>query len=203
MSFTHMDIVKCDLRWQIGAIGQAANVFQALCVQNSPHTVADSEVLTDMADWLERILEPLEDHVVVSVDTISANIYKKVGPLWNLVGDVAVAFTPGSIGDPLPSGVAALMTAYTETSKVMGKKYVPGLSETGQTAGLWVAGVLAALATSAVQWVSGFVALNDPLTYWYPGVYSTKALAYKIFQGSAMVRDVPAYQRRRKQGVGI
>jgi hypothetical protein len=197
-----MDIVKCDLRWDVGNIGMAANVFQLLCVQQTPHVLSDVDALIDMADYVTNVLTPMAPHVVVTVDVRDLAVYKKVGALWNLVGNVPIAFTPGSIGDPLPSGVAGLMTAYTDTSKVMGKKYLPGLSETGQTAGLWIANVLSAMLQSGIVWITGFASLNDPLTYWYPGVYSAKTLGFKLFTSAVAVRDVPAYQRRRKQGVG-
>jgi hypothetical protein len=143
----------------------------------------------------------MQPHIVVTCDVLDCNVYKKVGSLWNLVGPAPVVFTPESIGDPLPSGVAALMTAYTDTSRVVGKKYFVGLSETAQTAGLWVVGVLAAMLQSAIVWGTVF-ASGDAGSTWIPGVYSSKAVAFKGFTPAVATRDVPAYQRRRKQGVG-
>lgn len=202
MSFTKDDICKVDLIWQVGTIGFAANVFQCLLSQETPHDLADLDVVGDMVDWIDRILEPMEPHVVVSCESLGINVYKKVGDDYNFISGSPIAFTPGSIGDPLPSGVAALITAYTNLSKVLGKKYLPGLSETGQTAGLWIAGVLEAMADSAFEWVTHFASLADPYSEWYPGVWSTKAIGFRLFNGATMERDIPAYQRRRKAGVG-
>lgn len=202
MSITHLDRLKVDLSWSVSDIGFAANVFQCLVSQGTPHSVSDQVCITDMATWMEAILEPLEPHVVVSVDVVEATVYKWVTDQWNLINQVVVAFTPGSIDDPLPSGVAALVSAYTDTSKVMGKKYFPGLAEAGQTAGVWVAGVLTALAAAGLAWVTSFASDGDGDTFYNPGVYSTKALSFKFFTPAAYVRDIPAYQRRRKAGVG-
>jgi len=202
MSFTNGDICKVDLRWQVLDIGFAANVFQAFLVQETPHDLSDVTAVTDMAAWITRILAPMEPHVVVTCDVTNILVYKKVGPLWNFVSAAPIVFVPESIGDPLPSGVAALMTAYTDLSRVLGKKYIPGLAEPGQTAGVWIGAVLAAMADSADEWVTHFASLGDPLSEWYPGVYSLKATGFKIFTSEVIVRDIPAYQRRRKAGVG-
>lgn len=203
MGFTHNDVMKVDLRWVVEGIGLAANVFQALCTQDSPHVLSDADAIEDARIWIEAILGPMEPHIVVSCDVLDCNVYKKVGPLWNLVGPANVIFAPESIGDPLPSGVAGLIVAYTYLSKVMGKKYIPGLSETGQTAGLWVAGVIAAMLQSAVAWAEYFESVEGATTYWHPGVWSLKSAGFQIFSPTAAVRDVPAYQRRRKAGVGV
>ena len=203
MSFTHGDIAKVDLRWQVGSIGMAANVFQVKLQQASPHAMDDLDVLIDMGGWMTAILAPMEPHIVVSVDIKECQVYKRVGTLWNLVGPAPVIFAAESIGDPLPSGVAALMVAYTAVSKVMGKKYFVGLSETAQTAGLWIGPVLAAMLQSALVWINAFVSVDPPPGgAWYPGVWSLKALGFVPFAAAVSTRDVPAYQRRRKQGVG-
>lgn len=203
MSFTHNDICKVDLRWQVGNIGLAVNVFQAKLLQDTPHTVSDLATMTTMGDWMTRILEPMQPDIVVDCDILDCQLYQKVGALWNLVGPCPVVFTPESIGDPLPSGVAALITAYTYVSKVIGKKYLPGLSELGQTAGLWVAGVLSHMLASGVEWISGFDDVADSTSHWYPGVWSLKTVGFQSFAPSVATRDVPAYQRRRKAGVGV
>jgi hypothetical protein len=203
MAWTHGDIAKIDVQWYASGIGFAANVFQAKLLQDSPHSISDSYTTATMKDWIERVMAPMETHVVVDVDIVQASIYRKVGPLWNLQGTTSIVFVPASIGDPLPSGVAALIRAKTYVSKVEGKKYLPGLSELSQTAGLWVAGVLSDLALVAVQWISGFDDLSDSTSHWYPGVWSLKTLDFQSFAPDAVIPDVPAYQRRRKQGVGI
>jgi len=202
MSFTNGDIAKVCLRWQVGIIGLAVNVFQASLTQATPHTLTTLDAVTELGDWISRILLPMAPHIVVSCDIMDLLVYKKVGALWNLEGPAPYVFTPGSIGDPLPSGVAALIEAYTDTSRVQGKKYFVGLSETGQTAGLWVVGVLSAMLQSAVEWSTSFAGIVDPTGRWYPGVWSLKKGDFRVFVAHVSTKDVPAYQRRRKAGVG-
>ncbi len=203
MAFTDNDLVKVDIRWQVGTICQACNVFQAKLDQVVPHNLPTVDGLLDMGNWMTRIFTPMWPHIVVSVDFLECSVYKRVGLLWNYEGPAPVVFTPASIDDPLPSGVAALIVAYTGISKVIGKKYIVGLAEAGQTAGLWVAGVLAAMLQSAIHWIGPFQSLADVDSFWTPGVWSAKALGYVPFAAAISTRDVPAYQRRRKAGVGI
>lgn len=203
MAFTHNDIVKVDLHWYVSGIGFAANVFQAKMLQDTPHDYLISYVISDMKDWMERILAPIQPDVIVACDVTGASVYQKVGPLWNLLGNASPVFVPTNSDDPLPSGVAALITWNTYVSKVQGKKYFPGMSEARTTAGVWIATVLAHLAATAVEWIAGFDGLSDSTSHWYPGVWSTKALSFQSFGTAGNIPDIPSYQRRRKEGVGI
>jgi len=203
MTVTNNDILKVDVRYTVSGIGVTANIFQAQVFQVSPHTVTDAYATASMFDWIGRIYLPMVPHIVVTMTDPLVQVYKKVGVFWNLIGSETPTNLDGeSIGDPLPSGVALLTTVLTDTSKVQGKKYIGGLSETGITAGLWIATVLTAMGTSAVQWIAQFQDLADEETWYIPGVYSTKAIAFKMFTSAYTVRSVPAYQRRRKSGVG-
>lgn len=202
MTCTNLDLLKVDLRWQVGAIGLAANIFYVQIQQTIPHPIPDLDVIVDMGQWMTDTMAPMAPHVVVSCDITGANVYQKVGPLWNLLGPALVIFDPQSIGDPLPSGVAGLMVVYTATSKVMGKKYLVGMSELAQTAGLWIGAVMAAMLQSALLWLEPFLSIADPTTVYVPGVWSAKLSGFARFAASVSTRDVPAYQRRRKAGVG-
>lgn len=203
MSLTSGDILKVDLHWYASGVGFAANVFQVKILQGTPHPYSEALALIDMKLWMERILSPIQPDVIVSCDVTGASVYQKVGPLWNLIGNVSPTFTPTNADDPLPSGVAALITWNTYVSKVQGKKYFPGMSESRTTAGVWIAGILSHLASVAVAWISGFNAADDADTHFYPGVWSAKMLSFQSFGTAGQIPDVPAYQRRRKTGVGI
>jgi hypothetical protein len=152
---------------------------------------------------MTAIILPIKPDIVVPYLIQGSPVYKRVGTLWNYVGEILPDGDGASIGDPLPSGVAALITVATDTSRVMSKKYIPGLSELGQTAGLWVAGVLTHLAAVGLAWRNGHVGTHTTDTSYFPGVWSLKTGGFKLLTGSAEVADVPAYQRRRKAGVGV
>jgi hypothetical protein len=51
-----------------------------------------------------------------------------------------------------------------------------------------------------VLWITPFVGATSGET-WTPGVWRRIATAFKAFR-DGVVRNIPGYQRRRKQGVG-
>lgn len=120
-----------------------------------------------------------------------------------LVGEGAWGGTTngGAAGDAYAPGVAALITKPTLTPKVRGRTFVPGLSEAHVTDGLLDAGSLAALVDMATLLFNAFEGEASLIDY-IPGVLSLASEVFHRFD-SASVTNVPAYQRRRKQGVGI
>jgi len=202
MSVTNNDRLKVDLKWSVAGVGLAANIFQCRVYQAAPYALADADVLADMEAWMTDFLAPIETYVIVDATILSSPVYKWQTGLWNLIGMCEPDFTSSGIGDPLPSGVAALIDVYTFVSRVIGKKYIPGLQESCTTAGVWIAGVLSALADMASVWLLPFESLTGPNTLYVPGVYSTKTTSFQDFQAETRIPNVPAYQRRRKAGVG-
>lgn len=106
-------------------------------------------------------------------------------------------------GDPLPSGVAALITLPTLAGRTRGRKFFPGFTEASTSGGRFTAGTLtglglaAAILLTTVGPVSGQVGLNYVVVSEGVGSFLHR---YPI---SANVNAIPAYQRRRKEGVGI
>lgn len=202
LTWTSQDTCKVRLNWQVGSIGFACNIFEMVMNQQTPHVVQNSDVVADVTGWMEAILTPMEPHVVVDCLVTGADFYKLVAGDWVFAGNAPVDFDPESIGDPLPSGVAALLFAATDQSKVRGRKFVPGLSELAQTASLWVVGVGAALYNSALAWILPFQSGETAGTsYWLPCVVNKSGVPVP-FNGTFRVSTIPAYQRRRKEGVG-
>jgi hypothetical protein len=150
---------------------------------------------------MEAVLSPIEPDVVVDCTILGADFYKLVAGDWVYAGTGMPSFTPASIGDPLPSGVAALLSLTTEQSKVRGRKYLPGLSELAQTAGEWTLTVLGHLADCILGWFTPFVSADPSDSYWLPCVVNKYGVPVP-FNGGLAVSVVPAYQRRRRAGVG-
>lgn len=201
-TWTNGDIAKVDLTWNAAGIGLSCCIFQCKLVQVTPHAELTADLLLDLTDWMDAILAPIKPHIVVPYLMQGSPVYKRVGILWNYEGSILPDGDGESIGDPLPSGVAALVTVTSGVSRVMSKKYIPGLSEAASTAGLWIAGVLVALGQTGLAWRNGWVGTHMTDTNLFPGVWSLKTGGFQVLQGSAEVADVPAYQRRRKAGVG-
>jgi hypothetical protein len=95
-----------------------------------------------------------------------------------------------------------LITCQTTDPDVQGKKYVAGLSEGHCDDGLWQSGLVSALSDAAEDWLTAFVGAVSSAD-WQPGVWSPTRTNFYAATGSYAVPTIPAYQRRRKRGVGV
>jgi hypothetical protein len=102
-------------------------------------------------------------------------------------------------GEPLPSGVSALMTAPTGVPKRRGRKFLPPFGETYSNLQKWTATALTRLTEAALQWALGFAGGNNETIV--PVVWSVVHQLWSFFS-STRSNATPAYQRRRKPGVG-
>jgi len=202
LTWTNLDIMKVTLKWQVGTVCLSLNVFQAQLAQSAPHPLTTFTVLEDAGIWMDAFLTPFIADVVVSVDFLGADVHKLVGSDWVYAGTATVTASPGSIGDPLPSGVAMLLNASTDTARVHGRKFVPGLSELAQTASVWTVTVLGHMVGAMEAWITPWNSVDLLSSMWYPGL-RIKNLTFVGFNGAYLIRSIPAYQRRRKEGVGV
>jgi len=103
--------------------------------------------------------------------------------------------------DMLTAAVSAFMQADTAVPGRRGRKYVPGLAEGNVNNGVLDAAQLVDLALLLAEYVNLIpVGVSGVLT---PGVVSRLLELFTEFLDAGSITDVPAYQRRRKPGVGI
>lgn len=158
-------------------------------------------------------------------DALEAFFVDDVAPAWALLGSIACEMThavldvlnnDGTInralgsfvigqagvatGEVTSAAVSAFLMANTAVPKIKGKKYWPGLGEgkidSGKmsTASVTAMGYLLIFYLATVTVVTG--------TTLAPGVLSRSLEYFVPFAASGLVNDIPAYQRRRKPGVG-
>lgn len=111
------------------------------------------------------------------------------------------AFTAsGSVsGEMLPHTCAYLLIGKTATKKTQGKKYIPGVPESLQNAGIAAVAAVEDMEDAAAAYIATTGTVPDRLV---PGVYSKSRNSFHPFTGSR-VPNVLATQRRRRQGRGI
>ncbi len=162
----------------------------------------DSDVLDAMEEKMEDLYGELTAEIVadVTLGTMYGYYWTYPAEEWVLIGSREPSVTFNSVDSMLPHGVAALVSKNTTRPKTVARKYLPGFSEGTQTDGEWDAGVLTNLAAYAVAWrgIKNISAGNDL----NPGAFSTITLTVEEFLLAAVVRAIPAYQRRRTPGVG-
>lgn len=179
---------------------EANNVFYFLCDFATPQ---DED---DIMDAIETFMENLygEAAGIINEDcTIGPTIiYSWSGVLseWTRLGERTPTRAFTQVGDRLPHGVSLLIRAYTTQARCIGRKYLAGLGEGSQTDNEWTAATLASAADFAAAWITprAIDASNELL----PGSFSTKTLACRPFTDEVVVLTMPAYQRRRRPGVG-
>ena len=128
-------------------------------------------------------------------------IWNAVTQLWDNAGIGTDTVLGESTQRSSPSGAAMLMKILTNNPRVVGKKYVPGLTTgmlgaTGQLDGTTVANGL----NLALAMFDNLTTANGDLS---PGVWSKKNKAFEPSTQSFEVNTPASYQRRRREGVGI
>lgn len=198
------DIVRGVLHGTMPNGDEFVNVFTWLIDKISVGAWSDPEIGTFITDAIELIFAEVlaQTRNTVTYDTV--DIYKFALGLWDYLTTTIPSITPTDVSHPLPAGVAALMTAYTDRNKVFGRKFLAGWTEATTTDGFIDVVPLAALADAAAEYLSNYSGgTMGPLDNLIPGVYSAAAVDFEPFNGIAVVKNVWSYQRRRKSGVGV
>lgn len=163
------------------------------------------DILDDAEDWLDNMYANVTAAITSDMDGLSTTVYKydTVGDDWDEVGVNPFTFNPtAGVSDGLPRGVAALITAKSTDPDVDARKYIPGFYEGYLTSGLWIAGAVTALAALGADWVLPFVGAATGADF-TPVVWSVVGKAALDLIDTIIVPTIPAYQRRRKNNVGI
>lgn len=161
---------------------------------------ADDVVAAAIETWIETLFDQIDQ--ILANDSVLGSLYVYVHGAgeWDLVATQAPTKAFTSAQEILPHGTAALVRAYTDNPRVIGRKYIPGLTEQAMVTGAWNSTVLTALAAYAARWVaSQTVSTGNTLA---PAVWSTVDLELYLLSGDTVVPAYPAYQRRRRPGAG-
>lgn len=167
--------------------------------------VTDTEVLESIGGWVENVWHGSWSDLAsneVTIDGWQAEILNTDGTVNRFIGlDTGLVLAGDVIGDPDPAAVSAFMQASTAVPKTRGRKYIPGVADPRIENGVLNATTLSQLAALALVYVAerSVSAGAGILT---AGVLSRTLQQFVPFQGSVVVTNVPAYQRRRKPNVG-
>lgn len=202
MSVTDGTILKVviSMLWTDGNLIQ--NVYSAVVTGGgSPWDSGD--IVEDAVSWAEDMMYNLTAFISEFIDGSQVQVYEydSVDDDWDEVGSQSFFWNPTQDGDQLPRGAAALLNLKTTDPDVSGKKYICGICDTHLEDGLFTSTVLAALLSYGVDWYAGFVGTDSGAT-WTPGIWSVKNTVFKQALASLVIPAIPAYQRRRKRGIG-
>lgn len=203
MSVTDGTVLKVVITnlWTDGNVIQ--NVFNAVVTGGgAPWDSAD--IVEDAISWAEDLFFNITSATSDEIDGSQVQVYEydSVDDDWDEVGSGAFTWNPTGSSEQVPRGVAALINLKTTDPDVSGKKYIAGGTEANLEDGLWSAAYLATLLSLAVDWYAGFTGTDSGAT-WSPGVWSVVGTVFKLALAQVVIPTIPAYQRRRKRGVGI
>lgn len=203
MSITVGDILKVVAisSWLDGNLNE--NVFSA-AITGTGGPYDDTDIVADALAWANVMFTTMVDRISQDMpgSEVRVYVYDAVDDDYDEVGSAAWGFTPTDESPALPRGVAALLNAKTTDPDVQGKKYLGGQTENDQDDSLWGVGHLAALVDFGAEWVVPFVGGTSGAD-WDPGVWSTKDSIFWPMSLTVIIPTMPAYQRRRKRGIGV
>jgi hypothetical protein len=202
MSIAVGDVLRvvAIMAWLDGNLNM--NVFNAV-IGGTGGPFDEADIVDDAVAWMNAIYGNMTGSISDELDgsEIAVYVYDSVDDDFDEVGTDPWTFNPTSGSEQLPRGVAGLINANTIDPDVQGKKYLGGLVEPSVTDGLWIAAQLANLALWADDWVTAFTGGTSGAS-WIPGVWSPTRTNFYPFSGAYTIPAIPAYQRRRKRGVG-
>jgi hypothetical protein len=176
---------------------------------NIYHFVMDAAAAVDEDDVLDDCLALIEDLMAnvyqnhttsLVLDEVEVWVRNVTLDRWDRVGAIDGTWTGGVAGyEYLPVGTGALVTADTVDSHARGRKYLPPGLEGHLNSGEWISTAITNLVNFLGDYVATYVG-----TYaeWIPGIWQEATKSFQMFIGSGTTTNTPAYQRRRKPGVG-
>ena len=196
------EIIRVVVSWLVDNQDVVQMVFHYIMESGSDqdaNDVLDDIIAAQTTAWNAH----LDDEVADNVQGTIAELYKWDSGQNRFDGLDSVPHSMDGISGNvmLPQGVAGLVKFYTGVGRYRGRKYVPGLTtlRVGSD-GTFTSG----LATDLAFWG---LEVDDPVVSggvsFTPGVFNTAAERFTRFSGTVESSPIPAYQRRRREGVGI
>ena len=197
MTIQPLDVLEMTARTEFNGVEDVANVYQM--EYQGGAAITDAQGITDVISFLEALYA-----IFIGAQTI-LQLYRdiRVGnktqgtvfgrfPWPTLVGGGDVAFSTAP-------GTAILSSFSTGIPRVTPRKYWGVFCADNMDAdGTWGGIITATLAAATAFMLTPYVGVSGT---WLYGYLSPKTLSFVVPNGSS-TGDIPAYQRRRKQGKG-
>jgi len=201
MTITTGDIIKLTLEYAMPGAGVCMNVFHYAYLGSDQ---ADQDIIDRIMTWVTDEWGDTWQNIAATTATLANAVFETVdvdGHILRALGTEVVDLDGLNGAEVLPAANAAYIQANTATPGVFGRKYVPGMSETATSEGFVTAATAAQMAILLLQYMDTLnVSAGNNL---FPVVRSLKLLGFPRLVTAGVINLLPAYQRRRKQGVGI
>ena len=197
MAIAVNDVIKVAVKFVWDNVDEILNVYHLKTIGKG--TTTDAEIILAILTILDGVYGNIQAHMSNKVSADSIEFY-------NVTQDVPISveswpgFAGGTgTGSSLPIGTASLVTFPTQAKRTYGRKFIPGLLESDQDAGVIASAWMSVLALNWATFLNAVTHVNGFEGRW--GVWSD-AKARFTWLNECLVRNQVAYQRRRKPGVG-
>lgn len=191
------DYYKISSVWLFRTFDEQVNVFHVGLLDTG--VLSQDFIREDIAGWLTdlysgyvgRMSNALVHDRVEIFNVTTGNPEIPLAPITALNG--------GSSGEAMPPQTCAEVWARTETSRHIGRKYLPTSVEGEYDGTQWGATMRSSLSGFATKWKAGFTGTHGVTVL--PGVWDASAgilrpIVYAVYAST------PRTQRRRRVGVG-
>lgn len=196
MALGNGDIVRVGAVFEDGLGSEMVNVFHVALT-----TVAadQAQIRDDIVEWLEDLYGAVLNRISDTIDTKRIELYNVSEDLPEIDLDWVGGLTFGGSGDPVASGVCALVIGRTAVKRKVGRKFLPPFANALLNSGRWTTLTIADMNTFGSRWLDSFVATNG--TTITGGVFGVDTGIFSTIV-QAVGTPIPAYQRRRREGRG-
>jgi len=199
MTVSEGDLLRATLRYTYPSAGLALNIFEFVYGGIDKD---DEEVLDGIEAWallwgaiwneLSPAVAELDAVDLVAIDSLGVVIRDLGTAVLGVVGTV-----PGEVS---PAAVAGYVLANTDIPQVRASKYLPGMAEGVIEDGEFNVAAIADLVLILAHWITPYNFAGGGTIF--SGVLSSKTTEFELLGDAGTVNSIPAYQRRRKRGVG-
>lgn len=195
--FQEGDVVRLGATMIYDSTEEVANIYYLLITGGGDKTFAQADA--GFQDWMDAVMETLDTELsdLMLADRISVANVTQLTVFGNIPWGV---FTQGgAAGEQTPSGACCLTFARTHKPRVQIRKYYGVFPVAALVDGEWDGGVTAACGAALDYHIQEHAMTNGMEMR---GVAYNREFGTHEFAHSVATRGEPAYQRRRKRGVG-
>lgn len=201
MAISNGDLFKLVIEYLYPGAGTALNVFYYFYGGDTVDETDISDAFETFVtvDWYDTWFG-----LAAQTAAIVGHEVQKVSNTGEILEDIdlQVHNLPGNVpSEVMPAAVSAYLGSKTAIPQVRGSKYVPGIAEQTIDDGIFNAGALANMALLLIDYLKDLNVAGGGILR--PGTISKREANFLSFTKVGLLNDVPAYQRRRKVGVGI
>jgi len=194
------EVIRLTMFYTAPAASVAENVFHFVVAVEA---IDDEDILPLMVNFTEDQWAPSWDSLAsieAELDIINADVMNLDGTVNRNLGQFGINLPGTDNSSVLPAANSGYLNAATALPKARGSKYVPFMSEGSVSAGSFDPAALVDLAFLLAIYVT--TQSSGGAGVLIPGILSKTLQVFEEFNQTGLIRDEPAYQRRRKLNVG-